>query len=465
MPSPGGDLGPSTDLTRSLIDLATSSDGGPPLFAELSFSGCPSLDASGSLPRCSGTAPLVLRMVPLTSTAFDTIVWTLTGAIMPTSHEVNPTGTWTKPGKYDVSLVVQGPTGSAMAGGEVVVLAAPTGAACNDDSQCASGSQCLCAPGDGGACPGVLAGGLCSHRCDTSSCAPTEECIDLTASAAGDPALAAQPWRQRVCLQACQSSGECRGGFACRALPANGGGWRSACFPSALLGDVGAPCRDANGQLAPSACTSGVCADLGARGMCTASCASSSCPASATCASFSDDLSHPVCIPRCDPMNPCSDPLLLCQGPNASGRLGFTVDPAAPSDGMWCAPRRCTRASDCSPAGTCDTSPPVAPPDAAMMADAALAPDDSGPPSDAAMAVDAGDADADTSADAGAPPDLGAVVDASTNETSASSDASAHADLAMAPVDATAAPDARPASDGGTTTDAAVTIGFCKRTP
>ena len=47
--------------------------------------------------------------------------------------------------------------------------------------------------------------------------------------------------------------------------------WTRACLPLGAARDVGAPCRDANEVLDADACTTGVCADVGALGVCSAS--------------------------------------------------------------------------------------------------------------------------------------------------------------------------------------------------
>jgi hypothetical protein len=128
--------------------------------------------------------------------------------------------------------------------------------------------------------------------------------------------------------------------------------WGQACFAD-VLGDVGAPCRDASGALDGSNCLTGRCVALGARGVCTDACsASAACPSYATCASLPSDGA--LCLADCAMASDCADPLIDCIGPGPGG-LGYTLPPAAPANTTLCAPKRCSQASDCAPAGTCMT--------------------------------------------------------------------------------------------------------------
>ena len=60
-----------------------------------------------------------------------------------------------------------------------------------------------------------------------------------------------------------------------------------------------------------------------------------------------------ICLPRCDPLHPCDDPLLGCQAADPQGALGFSVPSGEPSGATYCAPRRCSAPADCPAAGTC----------------------------------------------------------------------------------------------------------------
>ena len=56
----------------------------------------------------------------------------------------------------------------------------------------------------------------------------------------------------------------------------------------------------------------------------------------------------------CDAAGVCTlDPLLLCSAVNQPGGLGFAVMPAESPTVLYCAPRGCTKASDCAPSGSC----------------------------------------------------------------------------------------------------------------
>jgi PKD repeat protein len=177
---------------------------------------------------------------------------------------------------------------------------------------------------------------------------------DAAASADGPPAVDPNA-RVALCLAGCTGDSDCAAGLVCRTLP-NGakgpdaGAWTSVCVPAALR-RVGDSCRDARGKLDSRLCATGACADLGALGLCTASCADVACPSGAACATFGDGRS--LCVATCATNAPCtSDPLLGCESGNGTGALGFRTSPPAPS-ATFCAPRSCTSQADCSPSGTC----------------------------------------------------------------------------------------------------------------
>jgi hypothetical protein len=297
-------------------------------------------------------------LVPIAPPGATSYLWTLPGGSPDTSMGPTPQVRWDGPGSYAVTLVVGGPSGSATAGGTVVVTPASDGAACATDDQCQSGA-CLCGAGDGASsCPGALAAGLCARACAGSSCGAGELCADLSRS--GGNGNLADPWRAALCLPACLGDGDCRAGFRCRELPSlppggQAGGtfsWAHGCFPD-LLGAVGDGCRDPQGALDPSACVTGACAPLGARGLCTLDCAAAACPPEAVCAAFTDGAKR--CLARCDPMaSPCADPLLDCAPAEAAGPWGYTVPMGEPMGATYCGPRRCAAPADCPPAGQCD---------------------------------------------------------------------------------------------------------------
>jgi PKD repeat protein len=156
-----------------------------------------------------------------------------------------------------------------------------------------------------------------------------------------------------LCLATCASDDDCPTGLACRTLPsgAGDGAWTSVCVPPTLR-RVGDSCRNARGQLDDGLCATGQCADLGALGLCTASCAAgASCPTGTACATFGSGRA--LCIATCSTSAPCTnDPLLACETGSGGGALGFVTSPPAPT-ATFCAPRSCTSQADCSPAGAC----------------------------------------------------------------------------------------------------------------
>ncbi len=349
--APVADLGASLDLASGEMVA--------PVFTELTFVGCARLEVVEGRPRCTGEAPLTVTLVPLTPPGTDSYLWAAEGGTPDTSKAPSPSVRFAAPGSYTVTLTAGGPSGSATATGEVEVVPASLGQRCQADAQCAS-SQCLCAGGDGGACPGALAGGFCSRLCGGAGCAPGDVCADLSRSAAGDAVVGAAPWRHPICLPGCVSDGDCRPGFYCHevpSLPPGGvaGGpftWRKACFAD-LLGAVGERCVGADGAPDPTSCVTGRCAPLGARDVCTLDCNDAPCPPEAACAAFAGDPQHPLCLARCDMAHPCTDPLLACAAAGGPGPFGFTVPMNEPMGATFCAPKRCDAQADCAPAGDC----------------------------------------------------------------------------------------------------------------
>jgi hypothetical protein len=251
----------------------------------------------------------------------------------------------------------------------VVVTTGATGSPCLDDIDCdgANGLSCICKTGEAG-CVGALSIGFCSRICGGDVCNAGEVCVDLTRGGAytpgfdGDAGARADVWRRALCLPSCAVSSDCRTGFSCRQLPvlppggASGGvySWQNGCFAN-VLGDDGASCFDAAGSPQPSACLSGRCDSYGARGLCSSDCMTSSdCPATAACATYNGAPAQHACLVRCDAMHLCtSDPLLDCEAANQVGGLGFSITPTEPTTDRYCAPLRCSMASQCAPSGTC----------------------------------------------------------------------------------------------------------------
>lgn len=340
-----GDGGAGLDARAGIIDAGPLPDRiDPLLWVELSATGCSSGGADGE--PCTGPAPLAVQFTAIAPAPISTYVWSF-GDGSPTSSEAAPLHVYELPGTYDVALTVSGPggTATAMHGGFIVAHRAAVGAPCTDSAQCAVGLGCVC---DGSAtCAPALADGVCSAPCGPGAPCDDGVCVELAAGGAADP----EPWQQALCLQGCASTPDCRDGFACRELlSAAAATWVQACFPPALLGGVGASCAQPDGALSGAACAGGVCADAGARGMCTASCGA--CPSYAACATFAGPLGA-ICLARCSAERPCDgDPWLACEQPGGAGPAGFTVGEPAVTDG-YCAPKSCTTPDDCGPDGAC----------------------------------------------------------------------------------------------------------------
>ena len=120
-------------------------------------------------------------------------------------------------------------------------------------------------------------------------------------------AVDAGPAISPVCLAACGGSAACGPGFVCQQIPGGGGGdpWVQGCLPLGARSDFGNSCRDANGVLDDAACTTGLCADVGALGLCSAACDSAHpCPAGAACARLTGTTD--LCLPACSAAIPCT---------------------------------------------------------------------------------------------------------------------------------------------------------------
>jgi PKD repeat protein len=376
---------------------AVGFDGLPPLALDFAVTGCTRYD-SGSA-RCYGSPPLALAFSPVSSPTLTRFLWSF-GDGTPDSMERAPVHTYTLPGSYDVTLVGSGATvGAASSTQHVMVAALQAGAPCDVTAQCAPGLACAC--GAGAECPPTFARGICTSPCPSDGCGAGTVCaaVELPGAAqgggsdggasgggadaglddggrdgdgdgggvnggdggpdgdgaGGDASGGPTGFHGAVCLAACKQDLDCPTGLVCRELAGagpDGARWTHACFPRAL-GDVGDPCRDPDGVLAGAACVSGTCADLGALGVCTASCgAGAPCPSNAACALLGDGRA--LCLATCTGSADCArDPLLACLPPGGAGALAFTV-PDNTGGATYCAPRPCTTATDCAPAGTCD---------------------------------------------------------------------------------------------------------------
>jgi PKD repeat protein len=345
-----------------------------PLTVDIAVTGCAQYD--GATSTCTGPAPLTLSFVPVGSPLFTTFRWdfgdgspevftrapTHTYALPAPADPANPQS----PGSYLVSVTAGGEGDAGTMGSRhtiaVVVTRIAVGHPCDVDAQCALGLTCRCAAGAAG-CPAGFARGLCSSDCSDGAC--------------GDPAVAtcaALPFATSVdagagpyqgCLASCASDADCGAGLSCLDLPAAAssgasGGWTRGCLPTGALAPLGAPCRDATGAFIDSACSTDSCADVGALGVCSATCdADNPCPSTAVCTRLRDGRS--LCLALCTQGgNQCTrDPLLACtptgmslaDGGVADAGPGSTLD--AGSAAAVCGPKACTADSDCAPSGRC----------------------------------------------------------------------------------------------------------------
>ncbi|HEY2731682.1 MAG TPA: PKD domain-containing protein [Polyangia bacterium] len=376
----------------------------------------------GGVAPCTGTPPLTLTFSPVSSAALTRFLWTFGDGSAP-STERAPTHTYVLPGAYDVALVAEGAVGSVSRqhAQYVQVAAASAGALCDVDAQCAAGLFCLC--GQGAGCEDSFRRGVCTSACAAAACGSGAACARVVvptstvvpAADAGDDASATDGASDRpndvasdgrdaapidapsdadaaasdasragagsadasspadrpandsgapsatptaLCLAACSNDAQCDTGLVCRALPGLAGSWASVCVPP-YFRNIGDSCRDAQDRLDDGLCSAGLCADLGAVGLCSASCAAgAACPPGSACATFGDGRA--LCLASCSPSVTCTrDPLLSCQAATGAGLLGFSISPPAPMV-TFCAPRSCASQADCAPAGMCAPKAAVA---------------------------------------------------------------------------------------------------------
>jgi PKD repeat protein len=365
----GNHLDASAESDMGIGELGLVGDGPGSLRGAFTAIGCAKLETTpmGEV-SCSGRAPLTITFVP-SGAGVDAFVWSFDKGMPAGSKATTPSVTWVQPGVYQVMLAAGGAAGQITATGTVIVSSGTTGSPCLDDIDCDASSNlsCICKPGEGG-CVGALGVGFCSRGCSGGVCNAGEVCVDLTRGGAYNPSGGSDAggggdvWRRALCLPGCQTTSDCRTGFLCRqlpVLPAGGmaGGtysWQNGCFAD-VLGDDGDSCLSASGEPQAWACLSGRCDDFGARGLCSSDCTTSSdCPSAAACATYMGSPTRRGCLSRCDTTQLCtSDPLLDCEAPNQMGGLGFTISPTEPSTQKYCAPLRCSMASQCAPSGTC----------------------------------------------------------------------------------------------------------------
>jgi hypothetical protein len=230
------------------------------------------------------------------------------------------------------------------------VLPNALGQPCQDEQQCESDLFCLCSGAN--PCTTGPLGGMCTSLCQKSSCPAGDVCANLaTASSNSDRP---EPWQAQVCLPTCLSDADCSAGLTCRTLPGwpNATAWVHGCFAD-VPADLGGPCLSATGVRRNDRCVTGLCADLGALGLCSHDCTSASCPVGSDCAVFGDGRA--LCLVPCSSSFLCNqDPLLTCVAPGQS-LLGYQLKttPSGAGGGAYCAPKPCGNDGDCSPAGLC----------------------------------------------------------------------------------------------------------------
>ncbi len=336
------------------VSDAGARDAGGDLFApltlDISVTGCPSFDVVQVV--CSGSAPLTVSFAPVGSPALTTFLWTF-GDGTPASSESAPSHTYALPGKYDVGVTGQGDTvGSLSQIRHNLISVEPlaTGAACDVDSQCSDGLRCLCKSGSG--CGPAFSRGICSTACATGFCGVGAVCAAFGLGPSsnnggagnGDAGLRSDAGAPTSpsCLADCSGTA-CAPGFVCQQIPGGGGAtpWVHGCLPLGAASDFGSSCRNANGVLDGSGCTTGFCADVGALGLCSAACdGTHACPPGAACARLAATTS--LCLPACSAALPCpSDPSLECTVPIAADAgidAGLTLTAGDPSL-AYCAPR------------------------------------------------------------------------------------------------------------------------------
>lgn len=322
---------------------ANGHDGLAPLTLDIAVTGCATFDISAV--ACGGTAPLAVSFSPVGSAELTMFLWNF-GDDTPPSFDRAPLHTYTLPGSYDVTLTGGGGStiGNVMQLRRSLIVVKPvaTGAPCDVDGQCGDGLHCLCQPGTG--CGAAFLRGICSTTCSTGFCGAGAACASYAPGPSPDAGVtndAAAP----LCLAACQTDADCSAGFVCEELlvgASTTARWVRGCLPLGAASDLGASCRNANGALDDARCTTGVCADLGTLGICTAACdGAHPCPAGAACAQMQSG--QPVCLRACSTTSPCPvDPSLTCklETPADAGTdagTGFQIV-GGDTDATYCAP-------------------------------------------------------------------------------------------------------------------------------
>lgn len=351
----------STPVRDAGVEVAPSDTASPPsdrpvtLAVDFSIENCSAFDATAM--SCTGRAPLSVRFAPLATATVTQYFWDF-GDATPFDGELAPGHVYTTPGVYSVRVVATGVGGGVVTkihADAIVVQANAIGDPCDTSPQCDQGLFCLCpasAP-----CSTGPTHGLCAEACQTGVCGEDGVCAEL--QTATPPSGKATAWQGLMCLRACQKDSDCAPGLSCRTLPPSraDSAWIHGCFAK-VPGDVGDPCRDDEGNLRADLCASGMCANLGANGVCSASCGVDSCPPGSDCAVFGDG--RRLCLRPCTNFACAQDPLLTCVVAG-SGNLGYQLaDPTSPNAASgYCAPTPCLADTDCAPTGSCVSLTPV----------------------------------------------------------------------------------------------------------
>jgi PKD repeat protein len=325
---------------------ATGSDGLAPLTLDIAVTGCATLTittiATTTNVVCTGTAPLTVSFSPVGSAELTEFLWDF-GDRTPPSSDRAPTHTYTLPTSYTVRLTGDGSVGSVTQQRRSLIVVQPvaTGASCDIDGQCGNGLRCLCQPGAG--CGTAFLRGICSTSCPTGFCGAGAACAAYAPGAPIDAGLGTDAGAP-LCLASCSTSADCPAGLVCENLLAGAPStatWVRGCLPVGAAGDLGASCRNANGLLVGTHCTTGLCTNFGTLGLCSATCDDDHpCPSGAGCAHFA--TGQQICLPTCSATSPCStDPSIICRtatgDAGASAAAGFQIT-GNDAGATYCAP-------------------------------------------------------------------------------------------------------------------------------
>jgi PKD repeat protein len=336
----------AADVARADATPA-GSDAQVALAVDFAVENCPAFDAGPM--TCTGTVPLAVRFVPLTTTTVTNYVWYFGDGAFDSATA--PSHIYSRPGIYTVKIVATGVGGGVVAKirtGFIIAQPAPAGAYCDSDAQCGAGMACICGPA--GACDTGPTRGLCAAGCASGRCSSGQVCASLLTADAPEQGAAA--WQQDLCLPGCAGDEDCAAGLRCRTLPPGptGSAWVHGCFATDPR-DIGQPCTDAIGNRRNDLCASGWCADLGALGMCSSDCNVQSCPPGSDCTELGDG--RRLCLRSCVGFDCAEDGLLGCMAPS-EGDLGYhLVSQFTNTGSSYCAPKSCTSDGDCLPSGHC----------------------------------------------------------------------------------------------------------------